>query len=75
MASWVYARRQTRHGRATGIIGVGGLIRCLQDEAKMVHLGVGGQYIVEGGSAYGSSNPDDVIIETKKIVSCISKIQ
>ncbi|CAH0548602.1 unnamed protein product [Brassicogethes aeneus] len=34
----------------------------------MVHLGLGGQYIIEGGSAYASPNsPEDVLIETKKI--------
>jgi len=35
----------------------------------MVHLGPGLQYITEGGRAYyDPNNPDDVAIETKKLV-------
>ena len=34
----------------------------------MVHLGLGGQYVAEGGKAFPSS-PEDVIVETKKVVS------
>lgn len=34
----------------------------------MVHLGVGGQYVVEGGKAY-PTNPEEVMVETKKMVS------
>ncbi|XP_044260578.1 synaptotagmin-7 isoform X4 [Tribolium madens] len=33
----------------------------------MVHLGPGGQYVAEGGNAF-PSNPEDVVVETKKIL-------
>lgn len=36
----------------------------------MVHLGLNGQIVMEGGKAYPSpNNPEDVVVEAKKMVS------
>lgn len=40
----------------------------------MVHLGVGGQYVAEGGKAY-STDPEDVMVETKKMVSLFYRLR
>lgn len=46
-------------------------MRGTREEIRMVHLGLGGQYIAEGGMAYPTTK-EDVEIQARKIVSILS---